>query len=225
MPATPRIVGILGAGKVGTVLARLALAAGHRVLISASGAASRIALIVDVLAPGAEAATTPEVIKAADVVILALPLGKVRTLPAADLVGKLVIDTTNYWEPVDGPLPEFTAPDRGTSEVVASLLPGARIVKAFSHLGYHDLDERGLPADRRGGWGSRWPATTPPTSTTVAALVDELGFEPVVTGPLVGGSPLPGAHPRLRLPPHRRRASARYCTHRKVIGKRHPIGE
>jgi 8-hydroxy-5-deazaflavin:NADPH oxidoreductase len=187
MPATPRTVGILGAGKVGTVLARLALAAGHRVVISASGDASRIALIVEVLAPGAEAATTPEVIKAADVVILALPLGKVRTLPADALVGKLVIDATNFWEPVDGPLPEFTAGDRGTSEVVASLLPGARVVKAFSHLGYHDLDERGLPSGSPGRVGLAVAGDDPADVAIVAALVDELGFEPVVTGALETG--------------------------------------
>jgi len=187
MPATPRIVGILGAGKVGTVLARLALAAGHRVLISSSGPASRIALIVDVLAPGAEAATTPEVIEASDVVILALPLGKVRTLPADGLVGKLVIDTTNYWEPNDGPLPEFTSADRGTSEIVASMLPGARVVKAFSHLGYHDLDERGLPAGSPGRVGLAVAGDDPADVAAVAALVDEFGFEPVVTGSLETG--------------------------------------
>jgi predicted dinucleotide-binding enzyme len=187
MPGTPRIVGILGAGKVGTVLARLALAAGHRVLISSSGSAERIALIVDVLAPGAEAATTADVIKAADVVILALPLGKVRTLPTDALAGKLVVDTTNYWEPVDGPLPEFTASDRGTSEVVADLLPGARVVKAFSHLGYHDLDERGLPSGSPGRVGLAVAGDDPADVATVAALVDELGFEPLITGGLATG--------------------------------------
>jgi 8-hydroxy-5-deazaflavin:NADPH oxidoreductase len=187
MPATPRVVGILGAGKVGTVLARLALAAGHRVLISGSGAAARIALIVEVLAPGAEAATTPEAIEASDVVILALPLGKVRTLPAADLVGKLVIDAMNYWEPIDGPLPEFTADDRGTSEIVATMLPGARIVKAFSHLGYHDLDERGLPSGSPGRVGLAVAGDDPADVNVVADLVDELGFEPVITGPLETG--------------------------------------
>lgn len=187
MTSLPRTIGILGAGKVGTVLARLALAAGHRVLISASGSADRIALIVEVLAPGAEARTTPEVIAEADAVILALPLGKVRTLPAADLVGRLVIDAANHWEPVDGPLPEFTQDPRGTSEVVAEVLPGARVVKAFSHLGYHDLDERGMPAGSPSRVALAVAGDDPADVATVAALIDELGFDPVPTGDLASG--------------------------------------
>lgn len=181
------IIGILGAGKVGTVLARLALAAGFRVLISSSGPADRIALIVDVLAPGAEPRTSAEVIDGADVLILALPLGKVRTLPADALAGKLVVDATNHWEPVDGPLPEFTDDPRGTSEVVAELLPGARIVKSFSHLGYHDLDERGLPAGSADRVALAIAGDDADAVATVAELVDAFGFEPVVTGDLATG--------------------------------------
>lgn len=185
--ASPHTIGILGAGKVGTVLARLALAAGHPVLISSSGSAERIALIVDVLAPGAVPLTTPEVIERADAVILALPLGKIRTLPAAALAGKLVIDATNHWEPVDGPLPEFTGDPRGTSEVVADLLPGARIVKSFSHLGYHDLDERGTPPGTPGRVALAIAGDEERDVAAVAALVDEFGFEPLPTGPLASG--------------------------------------
>ncbi|MEO5535246.1 MAG: NAD(P)-binding domain-containing protein [Pseudolysinimonas sp.] len=187
MPPSPSVIGILGAGKVGTVLARLALAAGHRVLISASGSAERIALIIEVLAPGAEAATTSEVIERSDVVILALPLGKVRSLPVDLLVGKLVIDSTNFWEPVDGPLPEFTADPRGTSEVVADLLPGARVVKAFSHLGYHDLDERPLPTGHPDRVALAIAGDDECDIAEAATLIDELGFEPVPTGPLATG--------------------------------------
>ena len=188
MPAAPAVIGILGAGKVGTVLARLALAAGHRVLISSSGSAERIALIVEVLAPGAEPRTTAEVIDEAEVVILALPLGKVRSLPAAALAGKLVVDAANHWEPVDGPLPEFTQDPRGTSEVVADLLPGARIVKAFSHLGYHDLDERGLPAGSPDRVALAIAGDDPADVATVAALVDSFGFDPLPTGDLITGA-------------------------------------
>lgn len=181
-------LGILGAGKVGTVLARLAVAAGYRVLISSSGSAERIALIVTVLAPGAEPRTTAQVIDEADVVILALPLGKVSTLPADALAGKLVIDAANHWEPVDGPLPAFTRDPRGTSEVVADLLPGARVVKAFSHLGYHDLDERGTPAGTPGRVALAIAGDDPAAVAQVAELVDDLGFDPLLTGDLSTGA-------------------------------------
>jgi len=188
MPASATTIGIVGAGKVGTVLARLALAAGHRVLISSSGPAERIALIVDVLAPGAEARTTAQVVDGADVVILALPLGRVRSLPADALAGKIVIDAANHWEPVDGPLPEFTQDPRGTSEVVADLLPGARVVKAFSHLGYHDLDERGTPKGTPGRIALAIAGDDPAAVRTVAGLVDSFGFDPLPTGDLSTGA-------------------------------------
>jgi predicted dinucleotide-binding enzyme len=182
-----KTIGILGAGKVGTVLARLALAAGHRVLISGSGDPKRIDLIVDVLAHGAEPRWSADVIRDADVVILALPLGKISSLPADALVGKLVIDAANYWEPVDGTLRDFADDPRGTSEVVAEKLPGARIVKAFSHLGYHDLDERGRPAGAPDRVGLAVAGDDAGDLAEVAELVDAFGFDPVIVGDLATG--------------------------------------
>ena len=114
--AADRRLGIVGAGKVGTTIARAALAAGYDVAISGSGSAERIALIVDVLAPGARAVTTDEVVTFSDLIVLAVPMHRFRELPHDLFNGRILVDAMNYWEDIDG-IDDELAVDRGESAV------------------------------------------------------------------------------------------------------------
>jgi 8-hydroxy-5-deazaflavin:NADPH oxidoreductase len=183
-------LGIVGAGKFGTTLARAAIAADYDVAISGSGAADDIALTVDVLAAGAHAATTDEVVRHADIIVLAVPTHRFRELPRDLFAGKILIDAMNYWQPVDGDDPELTTAPDGTSMIVQERFPSARVVKSLNQLGYHQLEESQRPSggpDRIaiGAAGDDRLAVR-----KVMRLVDRLGFDPVDAGPLKDGSAL-----------------------------------
>jgi predicted dinucleotide-binding enzyme len=179
-------LGIVGAGKLGLALARAALAAGYEVAVSGSGSADRIALQVDVLAPGANPMTTSEVVGFTDTIVLALPMHRFRELPADLFNGKVLIDAMNYWPETDGTDPTLADTPTGTSSVVQHRFPGARVVKSLNQLGYHELDEFHKPnsSDRI---AIAVAGDDRLAVRTAMHLIDRLGFDAVDAGPLANG--------------------------------------
>ena len=190
-----KAIGIIGAGKLGITLARIARHYGFDVNIAGSGGTEKIALTVEVLAPGAQAMSSEDVAKHSDVVILALPLGKFRTLPKQALEGKLVIDAMNYWWEVDGSRDDILPSDQSSSEAVQEFLTGSHVVKAFNHMGYHDLFDEHKPAGAPNRKAIAVAGDDSNSVDVVSKLVNRLGFDPVVVGDLADGSKLePGTN-------------------------------
>ena len=179
-------VGILGAGRVGTAVARQALKAGYRVKIATSKPAAEIALLTEIITPGAEPVDAAEVVMA-DLVLAAVPLHRYRTLDPDRLGGKTVIDAMNYWAPTDGVIDDFEHDPRGSSEVIQDFLAGARLVTTLNHIGYRELEEDG----RGSGYAARRALALAgdhdDAKILVATFIDRLGYDLVDAGPLSAG--------------------------------------
>jgi predicted dinucleotide-binding enzyme len=168
---------VLGAGHVGPVIARLAIKAGYPVAIATSGNPEDIALITELVIPGAQPRWAADAAADADIVVLAMPLHRFLDIGPGLLEGKLVVDAMNYWPASDGVLNPFEG--GASSEIVARRLSGSTVVKALNHIGYHDLEDRARPAgdpDRRAVGVA---GDVPVAVATIAKLVDQLGYDPV----------------------------------------------
>jgi len=154
-PASPQRlqrIAVLGAGHVGPVIARAAIAAGYPVSIAASGDPENIALITQVLVPGAEPRWAADAVQKSDIVVLAIPLHTFATFDADLVAGKIVVDAMNYWPPIDGVQELFEDRRFGSTEIVAQRLARSTIVKTLNQIGYHDLEDDRRPVgspDRR----------------------------------------------------------------------------
>ncbi|WP_201791273.1 NAD(P)-binding domain-containing protein [Aeromicrobium sp. PE09-221] len=180
-------IAVLGTGRVGTAVARIALDAGYAVHVAASGAASEIELLAEIMTPGARAMTAADAAREADIVVLAVPLHKYRNVDPAPLAGKIVIDALNYWAPVDGVIDEFEGRGLSTSEIVAEHFTHSRMVKTLNHIGYHEMEEDRLPSGMPGRRALAVASDDSEAAEQVRGMLDRFGFDALHSGPLVTG--------------------------------------
>ena len=181
----PGRLAVLGAGHVGPVIARLAIKAGYPVGIATSGDPENLALITELMIPGAQPRWARDAIAEADVVVLAMPLHRFDEIDPSLLNGKLVVDAINYWPATEGVLEAFEY--GGSSEIVARRLAGSVVVKALNHIGYHELEGRARPAGAPDRRAAGVAGDDPPAVATIAGLIDGIGYDPVRLGSLRAG--------------------------------------
>lgn len=168
-------IGIIGAGNIGSQLARLAVQHGHQVVIANSRGPETLTDLVAELGEHATAGTREDAATRGDIVVVTVPLGAVETIPVEPLVGKVVIDTDNYYPERDGHIVALDDETTTTAEMLQDHLVGAHVVKAFNHIGAADLTGHATPSGTEDAapWSSR--ATTrrrsapSPTSSTSSA--------------------------------------------------------
>jgi len=177
-------IGFIGAGNIGSQLARLAVASGHDVVLSNSRGPETLRDLIAELGPHARAATPEEAARAGEIVVVTIPLKAYRSVPVEPLAGKIVIDTNNYYPQRDGHFPELDNEQTTTSELLQAHLPASKIVKAFNHIYARDLTKDGSPAGTPNRRALAIAGNDTGAKARVAALIDQFGFDVVDIGPL-----------------------------------------
>ena len=182
-----KTLGLIGAGHIGSQVARLAVAHGYDVVISNSRGPETLADLVKELGPRARAATPVEAAKAGDIVVVSVPLKAYRSVPVEPLAGKIVIDTNNYYPQRDGHIPELDNESTTTSELLQAHLPTSKVVKAFIHIYAAELTTHGQPAGTPNRRALVIAGDDASAKAVVSKLLDAFGFDTVDAGPLREG--------------------------------------
>jgi predicted dinucleotide-binding enzyme len=177
-------LGIIGAGNIGSQVARAAIAAGYDVVISNSRGPETLRDLVADLGPKASAATASEAGAAGDVVVVTVPLKAVDDLPVEPLAGKIVIDTNNYYFERDGHIDALDKGEDTVSQMLQRHLPTSRVAKGFNHIGAGDITTDGKPAGAADRRALATSSDYDDAAAFVGKLYDEIGFDTVNVGPL-----------------------------------------
>jgi len=205
-------IGLIGAGHIGSQVARLAVANGYTVVLSNSRGPETLADLVAELGSHARAATPVDAATAGDIVVVTVPLKAYRSVPVEPLAGKVVIDTNNYYPQRDGHIPELDNESTTTAELLQAHLPKSKVVKGFNHIYASQLTTDGRPAGTPNRRALVIAGDDKEAKATVTRLLDQFGFDTVDAGPLKEGWRIqrdtPGYGPRRNAEELRRDLSA-----------------
>ncbi|SMG09123.1 NADPH-dependent F420 reductase [Agreia pratensis] len=177
-------IGLIGAGHIGSQLARLSIASGYDVVISNSRGPETLSDLVEELGPTARAATAEEAAAAGDLVIVTIPLKAYESVPVEPLADKIVIDTNNYYPQRDGNIAELDSKSTTSAALLQKHLPTSKVVKAFNHIEAAKLTSE---AQTRGTENRRAlviSGDSGDAKTIVTSLIDSFGFDVVDDGSL-----------------------------------------
>lgn len=205
-------IGFIGAGHIGSQLARLAVAHGYDVVMSNSRGPETLSSLVAELGGRARAATPREAAAAGDIVVVTIPLRAIATVPVEPLNGKIVVDTNNYYPQRDGHIPELDNESTTTAELLQRHLPGSKVVKAFNHIYAAELTTHGQPRGTPNRRALVIAGDDADAKRAVAEMIDRFGFDVVDAGALREGWRIqrdtPGYGPRRTADELRRDLSA-----------------
>jgi len=180
-------IGIIGAGHIGSNVARAALAHGHEVVISNSRGPETLGDLIAELGPGATAATAADAAAAGELAVVAVPLKNYAEVPVEPLAGKLVIDANNYYPQRDGQIPELDDESTTVSELLQAHLPTSHVVKAFNNIMAADIPADGTPAGTPDRRALPIAGDDADAKDRVSALLEEFGYDVVDVGELSEG--------------------------------------
>jgi hypothetical protein len=191
-------VGLIGSGRIGGTVAKLAVAAGHSVILSNSRGPDTLQDLAGQLGPRARAGTTLEAADG-DLVVVTIPLHAFQNVPAAPLAGKVVVDTCNYYPQRDGQIAELDSGAVTSSELIQRHLTGSAVVKAFNNIFFKHLESLSRPAGAPDRSFLPIAGDDPQAKAAVTAFLDSIGYGAVDAGALAEswrqqpGAPVYGA--------------------------------
>jgi len=177
-------IGIIGAGEVGSQIARAAIATGHKVVIANSRGPETLYELIEELGPSARAATAADAAEAGDFVVIAVPLKLVNNMPTEQLADKIVIDTNNYMAWRDGNYPMVDSGEITVHELRQKQLPTSKVAKAFTHIQAPRLFVSASPAGTPNRHALSVSSDYPEAVELVTRLYDQFGFDTVDNSPL-----------------------------------------